>query len=256
MSILKSFDLSGHHALVTGSSRGIGKSIALALAEAGAAVTLHGTKPGSVMESTLNEMKEREFRCSAVYGNLADPDVPGRIIPEAKEKLGPIDILVINASVQYRREWESISAEEAMEQLQVNLIASLQLIQGVVSDMQSRKWGRVLVIGSVQQYLPNPKMAIYAASKSGLSNLVRNLAKQLAPEGITVNNLAPGVILTDRNQEALADEAYADKVRQLVPARRFADPRECAAAALLLCSDAGSYINGIDLPVDGGMHLP
>ncbi|MCX7006240.1 MAG: SDR family oxidoreductase, partial [Kiritimatiellaeota bacterium] len=113
-----------------------------------------------------------------------------------------------------------------------------------------------LTIGSVQQARPHPDMIVYAASKAAQENMVRNLAKQLGPDGITVNNLAPGVILTDRNTEVLADETYAERVRQIIPLRSFGESTDCVGAALLFCSDAGRYITGVDLLVDGGMGLP
>jgi NAD(P)-dependent dehydrogenase (short-subunit alcohol dehydrogenase family) len=134
-------------------------------------------------------------------------------------------------------------------------VATLRLIQLCEPAMTARRWGRILTIGSVQQSRPHPDMAIYAASKSAQLNLVPNLARQLAPFGVTINNLAPGVISTDRNADALADAVYAAQVRAKIPAGRFGDPGDCTGAALLLCSEAGRYITGQDLYVDGGMAL-
>lgn len=113
----------------------------------------------------------------------------------------------------------------------------------------------MLMIGSVQQSVPHPEMALYAASKAALENLTHNLAKQLAPSGITVNTLAPGVIDTDRNKQALGDNNYLQQVLAKIPARRVGQPEDCVGAALLLCSDAGAYITGQNLFVDGGMSL-
>jgi NAD(P)-dependent dehydrogenase (short-subunit alcohol dehydrogenase family) len=131
----------------------------------------------------------------------------------------------------------------------------MELMQLAAPAMRERKWGRILTIGSVQEALPHPDMLVYAASKSAQESMTRNLARQLGGCGITVNNLAPGVILTDRNISRLGDEAYRQRVLDLIPTRTFGQPEDCAAAAVLLCSDAGRYINGANLFVDGGMQL-
>lgn len=247
MSISKLFDLTGRTALVTGSSRGIGRAIAVGLAEYGATVAVHGTKPGKALDEALASVP----RSFAVTGDLSDPEVPARLVAEVKP-----DILVANASIQIRKPWAEVTQAEAEQQMQVNFHATVRMIQAAVPGMRAKKWGRILTIGSVQQQRPHPDMIVYAASKSAQENLVRNLAKQLGSDGITINNLAPGVILTDRNVTALANEDYAARVRDLVPLRSFGEPSDCVGAALLLCSDAGRYITGVDVRVDGGMGLP
>ncbi|MBM3862254.1 MAG: SDR family oxidoreductase [Verrucomicrobia bacterium] len=247
MNIPTLFNLTGHTALVTGSSRGIGRAIALGLAECGAKVAVHGTKPGKALDEALASVP----RSIAVTGDLSDPEVPARLVAEVKP-----DILVANASIQIRKPWAEVTQAEAEQQMQVNFHATVRMIQAAVPAMRAKKWGRILTIGSVQQQRPHPDMIVYAASKSALENLVRNLAKQLGPDGITINNLAPGVILTDRNTAALSDEVYAARVRDMVPLRFFGESQDCVGAALLLCSDAGRYITGVDVRVDGGMGLP
>jgi len=256
MNITQRFDLSGHSALVTGSSRGIGRAIALGLAECGAAVAVHGTKPAKALDETLADVRTLSPRSIAVTGELSQPDVPARLVADAMAALGGLDILVANASIQIRKPWAEVTQAEMEQQMQVNFHATLRMIQAAVPAMRAKKWGRILTIGSVQQQRPHPDMVVYAASKSAQENLVRNLAKQLGPDGITINNLAPGVILTDRNAPVLADEAYAERVRGMIPLRFFGETEDCVGAALLLCSDAGRYITGVDLLVDGGMALP
>lgn len=256
MNIPKLFNLSGRAALVTGSARGIGRAIALGLADGGAAVAVHGVAPGEPLADTLAQVRQRTPQCVAVTGDLVQPDTAARIVAEATVALGKLDVLVINASIQIRKPWAQVTQTEAEQQMQVNFHATLRLIQAAAPAMQQRQWGRILTIGSVQQQRPHSEMVVYAASKSAQENLVRNLAKQLGPDGITVNNLAPGVILTDRNTAALANEAYAARVRDLIPVRAFGEAEDCVGAALLLCSDAGRYITGVDLLVDGGMALP
>ena len=122
--------------------------------------------------------------------------------------------------------------------------------------MVARGWGRIVTLGSVQQVRLHPEMIVYAATKAAQANMVRNLARQFAASGVTVNNLAPGVFATDRNADALADPDYRSKVLAAIPAGIIAEPVDIAGAALLLCSDAGRYLTGADIPVDGGLGLP
>jgi len=242
----------GRAALVTGSARGIGKAIALALAAGGARVAVHGTAPGAALEATLAAVRALSPTSVAVTGNLAQPETASRIVAEAAAALDALDILVANAGTSVRKRWEDITPEEAEQQMQVNFHASWRMMQAAVPAMRSKGWGRILAIGSSQQQCPNAALAIYAASKAAQENLVRNLARQLGPFGITVNNLSPGVVKTDRNVPRLADEAFADRLRAVIPVSFFGETEDCAAAATLLCSDAGRYINGADIRVDGG----
>jgi NAD(P)-dependent dehydrogenase (short-subunit alcohol dehydrogenase family) len=249
------FSLAGRRALVTGSARGIGRGLALALAEFGATVAVHGVKPSEPLDATLADVRALSPDSVAVTGDLAAPGMAAEIVAAATRLIGAPDIVVANASVQLRRPWREVSEEEALVQMQVNFHATLQLFQAAAPEMAKRRWGRLVSVGSVQEQRPHPDMIVYAASKSALENLVRNLAKQVGPDGITVNNLCPGVFATDRNAEALANPAYAEQVRQRIPVRDFAEPQDAAGAALLLCSDAGRYITGTTICVDGGMGI-
>ena len=241
------FNLKGKKALITGSTQGIGFAIAEVLAKQGATVFIHGA---TSMEKCRLAAKRIEGSIP-VCQSLTDKDGADKLY----EKVGDVDILVLNASIQYRKAWDEITAEELDAQLQTNFASSLRLIQLCAPKMKEKGWGRVLTVGSVQQYKPHKDMLVYAASKAAQMNMVQNLAKQLAPFGITVNNLAPGVIATPRNDAALADPDYAPKVLSGIPMGYAGESQDCAGAALLLCSDEGRYITGIDLVVDGGMKL-
>ena len=129
------------------------------------------------------------------------------------------------------------------------------LIQTVVEHMKKNKWGRIITIGSVQESKPHPDMLVYAASKAAQTNMMRSLSLQLAKNGITVNNVAPGVINTDRNTAALSDPEYAKKVTDSIPAGFYGEPEDCAGIVALLCSDAGRYITGQNIFVDGGKSV-
>jgi NAD(P)-dependent dehydrogenase (short-subunit alcohol dehydrogenase family) len=255
MALADLFNLKGRTALVTGSARGIGKAIVLALAEAGADVVVHGVSNPAVTQQVAQEAAAFGVRAYAVQADMADPAGPRQLHEQAVQRLGRIDILVPNASVQIRRNWADISRDEFDLQVNVNLRATLQLIQLALPGMVERGWGRVLVVGSVQQVKPSPQMLVYAATKAALSNMVRNLAKQVAPHGVTVNNLAPGVFDTDRNADVMSDAELYASLKSRIPAGYFGEPSDCVGAALLLCSEAGRYITGADLLVDGGWAL-
>ena len=241
------FDLKGKTALVTGSTQGIGFAIAKCLAERGAKVFVHGATNLEKCEKAASNIPESTSVCQ----DLADPNGADKLY----SMTGDVDILVLNASVQYRKAWDEITSEEFDTQIQVNLKSSMRLIQLYAPYMKKNGFGRIVAVGSVQQYKPHKDMLIYAASKSAQMNMVTNLAKQLAPFGITVNNLSPGVIATPRNEAALSDAEYAKKVLEGIPCGYAGIAEDCAGAALLLCSDEGRYITGIDLIADGGMHL-
>jgi glucose 1-dehydrogenase len=249
------FSMQGHTALITGSARGIGYGIALAFAQYGATVILHDLCLDEALESTLKEVRQFAPGSGAVIGNLSEAGMVSKILQDAVATIGAPDIVIANASVQMRKHWLDVTPDDALTQMQVNFHSVLQLFQLAHPAMKAKGWGRMVAIGSVQERKPHVEMPVYAASKSALENLVRNLSRITAPDGITVNNIAPGVFNTIRNHAALSDIDYAEKVRNLIPVRDFAEPRDAAGAALLLCSQAGRYINGTTIAVDGGMAV-
>lgn len=250
------FSLVGRRALVTGSSRGIGRAIALALAEHGADVAIHYA---SREDDAFNAAREAEtfgVRVAVVGGDVSQEGASRRFAVEAATKLsGPLDIVVANAAIEIRQPWEEPAWASGRRQVDANLLGTLELIQATVPAMRERGWGRLVTVGSVQQVRPHPQLVVYAALKSALVNLVRNLALQLAVTGVTVNNLAPGAILTDRNAGVLSDSKYREWTEGRIPMGFVGEPRDCSGAVVLLCSEAGRYITGTDLLVDGGMHL-
>lgn len=244
--IAERFSLKGRTALVTGSSRGIGRAIATGFAEAGARVVVHGRRPGPALEEAA-----RACRGAWVAADLAAPDETSAMAARFPD----IDILVLNASAQSYTRIEDFDEALFMAQCQANLGSTFRLIRDYAPGMSARGWGRIILIGSVNQMRPAERFTTYSAMKAALLNLTRNAAKSLAPTGVTVNNIAPGVVETDRNAEALADAAFAHQVKAQVPAGYFAQPEDCVGAALLLASEAGRYITGVELPVTGGMDL-
>ena len=232
--IKEKFDLSGRVALVTGSTRGIGKAIGDAFEEYGARVIRHNTK----------------------VCDLSDPAAIDAFF-DGLEKEGMLpDILVANASIQAKIPWTEFPMDEAQKEIQVNFLATLRMFQRCYPKMKAQGWGRLIAVGSVNERRPHPEMCVYAATKSAQENLVRGLARQVAKEGITVNNRCPGVFFTDRNKECLADPVYGQKVTDAIPMHDYAMPEDAAGAAVLLASDAGRYITGATIMIDGGLSIP
>lgn len=249
------FDLHGKTALVTGSSRGIGRAILLALAKQGATVIMHCRKPCQPGEDTIAALKEMGADHHVVYADLSQINGAEALFSQLQERGLQVDILFLNASVELRREWTEITDAEFDLQMNTNFRSSIKLLQKLVPPMQQRKWGRVITMGSVQQRKPHEAMLIYSASKMALCNTCLSLAPQLAPDGVTINNLAPGAVRTDRNAEALSDPAYDEKVRNLIPMKYIGVPEDIAGIAVFLASEESKYMTGQDIYVDGGKGL-
>jgi len=250
-----SFDLVGRRALVTGSARGIGAAIAIGLAEAGADLVIHYAGRADAAEQTADQVLALGRRAAIIQADLGAHDGARRAYEGSVAALGGLDILVLNVSLQIKKPFTEFTRAELDLHYAVNFRSSYELLQFAAPAMMERRWGRVLTIGSVQEVRPHPLMLPYSCSKHAQTGLVLGLAKQFAPHGITINGLAPGVILTDRNTNALADAEYADALLTAIPTARFGTTADCVGAALLLCSNAGSYITGQNLFVDGGLSL-
>lgn len=249
------FNLKGKTALVTGGGQGIGRAITLALAEFGADVVVNFRGNEKLAEQTTSDARKFGIKALLWKFDLARADAGAEWKKFSEENACPADILVANASMQVRAPFDEVTDEDFEAQINVNLRSTLRLIREVVPHMAQNRWGRILNIGSVQQARPHRDMCVYAATKAGLVNLVKNLAPRLAPMGITINNLAPGAIATARNKDALADAEYRKAVESNIPLGYVGEAEDCAGAALLLCSDAGRYITGADYFVDGGLSL-
>lgn len=241
--------LHGRVALVTGSTRGIGRAIARGLAAAGARVMING------IEADEGGTVARELGGGYSAVDVGSPGGPARLLAETRAAVGAPDILVLCAAVEILETWDTVSDEPMRRQLDVNIVATVKLLQEAVPSMVARGWGRVLAIGSVQEARPSPIHFVYAGTKAAQTNMMKSLAKTLGGKGVTANVLQPGAIETQRNARQLSDPAYRKAVLDRIPAGRFGTPADCAALAVLVCSDEGSYINGAELAVDGGLAL-
>ena len=254
--LLGDFDLTGKVALVTGARRGIGRAIATALSAQGAAVVVHhaeGADEAQDAGQVLADIRAMGGRGTKLAADFSQPGAGTRLAQDALAAFGQVDVLVLNASIEILEPFGSVGPASFDRQIAVNLRAPLELLQALLPGMAQRGWGRVLAIGSTQQLRPSPSKLVYGATKAAQQNWVLNLARQLGSRGVTVNNLAPGVIATARNQAQVAAEGA--ELVQRIPVGRIGTPEDLVGAALLLCSDAGRYITGADLYVDGGRHI-
>ncbi|GAB4035841.1 SDR family NAD(P)-dependent oxidoreductase [Spirosoma gilvum] len=253
--IKDSFNLAGKNALVTGSSQGIGKAIALALAEFGANVLVHNRKGDDEAQEVAEQIRQLGVKCEVIGADLGQADAVENLFRQSVQAVGTIDILVTNASVQIPKVWNETSLDDFDKQVNANWKSTLLLIQRFSPAMIERGWGRILTIGSVQELKPHPAMMVYAGTKAAIANTVRNLALQLAEKGVTVNNLSPGVIETPRTDEPTPPIPDEISQRMTIPVGFEGQPDDIASMALLLCSNAGRYITGQTIFVDGGMGL-
>lgn len=233
--------------LVTGSTQGIGKAIAESFCKDGHDVIVHCSADWEKAERIKREIGAWK----AVVADFSKMDE----VRALHEKTGDVDCLILNASVQYKETWDNITEETLDRQLNVNLKSTLILMQTYIPAMQTKGFGRVVTVGSVNQHRQHPELSLYAATKCAVMSLVKNIAKQVAPYGVTVNNVAPGAIATPRNAEVYNDEEKRKRVEAVIPMGRFGTPDDCVGTVLMLCSEAGSYITGTDIIIDGGMRL-
>jgi len=261
----KWFSMTGRRALVTGGSMSIGRSIALGLADHGASVAIHYSAEADARvgladaaHATLDELRRRNVDACLVEADLALDGSGRRIYEYAMAGLGALDIVVVCASIQIRTPFPFVTTDEIDRQVAIDFRATVELLQAALPPMKERNWGRVLTIGSINQLRPAPDLAIYAALKSAQHNLCINLARQYAPFNVMINNLSPGLVATERNRWRRQDAEDWRRIQSsaAAPMGRAAEPDEMVGAAILLCSDAASYIAGVDLMVTGGAHLP
>lgn len=239
-------------ALVTGAGGGIGRAIALALAAEGWAVAVCDL--GAGVEQTVDSIRERGGEAIGLSWDVRDAEAARAAHAKAEAELGPVGAVVANAAIVDRiADAEKVSEESWRGELDVNLTGAFLSLQPALAGMKERGRGRIVAISSTAATDGLAGQAAYAASKAGLLGLVRTLALELAPSGVTVNAVLPGMVETEK--VAGMPEEVRDRALAAVPMRRFATPEEIAATVAFLCSDAAAYITGACLPVDGGIGL-
>jgi 3-oxoacyl-[acyl-carrier protein] reductase len=244
------FELTGKTALVTGASGGLGGAIAKALHAQGAHVVLSGTRE-EALAAVAAELGERT---SVAVANLSDAASVDGLVGRAEELAGPINILVSNAGLTRDGLLVRMKDEDWDTVIRVNLEAYFRLSRAALRGMMKRRWGRIIGIASVVGVTGNPGQANYAASKAGMIGFSKALAQEVAARNVTVNTIAPGFIASPMT-DAL-NEAQRDAILTRIPAGRLGAGEDVAAAAVYLASEAGAYVTGQTLHVNGGMAMP
>jgi NAD(P)-dependent dehydrogenase (short-subunit alcohol dehydrogenase family) len=248
---LNIFDLTGKVALVTGGSKGLGKAMARGLVEAGADVVISSRHENELRSALDDILKGTGRRGRPIVADMTRRDQVARLAQTALEQMGRVDILINNAGNNRPQTIDAITDEVWDEILELNLNSVMALTRALVPGMKERRWGRVIHISSVMGFLSKEKRGSYSATKAALLGLARASAIDLGPFGITVNCIAPGPFLTELPGSLLSDaekKAFADHTAL----GRWGRPEELVGTALLLASDAGSYITGQTIIVDGG----
>ena len=251
------FDLSGKTAIITGSSRGIGKAIAERLAEHGARVVISSRKAGPCQEvADAINARHGEGRAIAIPANIGSKEDLRRLVDETEAVFGQVDILVCNAATNpYAGPMAGISDEQFEKILQNNVISNHWLIQMVAPQMLERKDGSILIISSIGGLRGNSLIGAYNVSKAADMQLVRNLAVEWGPSNVRVNCIAPGLVQTDFAKYLWENPDLLKQVTDPAPLKRIGQPDEIAGAAVYLASPASSYMTGQTLVVDGGITI-
>ncbi len=247
-----SFSLAGKHALVTGGGTGIGFAISQAFCEAGAQVTITGRREDVLQKACESLGKSASYKVC----DISKLDTLPALVAAIEKDGIALDILVNNAGINAKKPAFEITDEEFARIIQTNLSGLFSLTREVARGMASRGRGAILNITSMAAMYGLPKVAAYSASKTGVLGLTRTLAVEFAPLGIRVNAIAPGFIYSEMTNKALnSDPERKQRVMDRTPMRRMGQAEEIAMAAVFLCSDAASFITGVNLPVDGGHSI-
>jgi NAD(P)-dependent dehydrogenase (short-subunit alcohol dehydrogenase family) len=248
---MKVFDLTGKVALVTGGSKGLGKAMARGLAEAGADIVI-SSRTESELKSALTEILAGTGRKGAYFvADMNDREQVRKLATQAVEKFGRIDILVNNAGSNAPQPIDQIKDADWDRIMELNLNSIMVLTRALVPQMKARKWGRIIHISSILGFISKGGRNSYSATKRAVIGLAQASAIDLGHDGVTVNCIAPGPFLTDLPMSVLT-KAQQDEFAERTALGRWGKPEELVGPVLLLASDAGSYITGTTLLVDGG----
>jgi len=255
--------LAGQKALITGANSGIGKAVAIAFAEAGAAVAINYVADEDAAYAVKDQIAAAGGRAITVRGDVSSEGSVAEMFEEARAFLGTLDIVVANAGLQRDAAFEEMTLAQWNTVINVNLTGQFLCARAAVREFLrrgprpevSRALGKIICMSSVHETIPWAGHANYAASKGGVMMLMKTVAQELAPRGIRVNGLAPGATRTPINTDAWSTPEAYEALMRLVPYKRIGEPDDIARAAVWLASDDSDYVNGVTLFVDGGMTL-
>lgn len=255
--------LQGKSAVITGSTSGIGRGIAEALADCGVNIMLNGFGPADEIEALRVDLANRSG-ARALYSDadMTKPDQIGLLIQTAEAEFGAVDILVNNAGIQFVAPIEEFPTEKWDAIIAINLSSAFHTIHHVVPGMKARGWGRIINMASAHSLVASPFKAAYVAAKHGLAGLTKTVALEVAEDGITVNAISPGYVLTPlvaaqipataKARGITEDEVKRDVLLAAQPTKKFVGIDEVAATAVFLCRDAAQGITGSNISIDGG----
>jgi gluconate 5-dehydrogenase len=248
------FSLAGRRALVTGADSGIGRALALGLARQGADIALHWCGDAEGAAAVAREIAALGRRVFPIEADFGEAQAAERLASAALTS-GGVDILIANAAIERRLPWTEVTDQHIAAHVAVNFAALLTLMRKLVPPMADRGWGRVVAVGSVLAGRPRAETVVYAALKAAQLTAIRAIGREVAGRGVTMNVISPGAIETARNAANYADAAFRQAVLAKIPLGRQGRPDDCIGPVLLLASDAGGYVTGADIPVDGGWSI-
>ncbi len=246
-------DLSGKVALITGGSRGIGRAIAISLADAKCDTLINYQSHDDAADEVVSELKKRKVRAKAYRADISDSAQATEMVKQIKEEFGAVDILVNNAGINRDRSFLKMTKEMWDEVLGVNLNGPFNVTHELLPAMVEKGWGRIINISSMGGQTGNFGQANYAVTKGGLIAFTMTLAREVSRKGVTVNCVSPGYTETDMTKGM--PEQVVDQIKGLIPVGRMAKPEEIAAAVTFFASPQASYITGQVLGVNGGMYM-
>lgn len=252
MNTLSLFNLKGKTALITGSGSGIGFALAKGLAGAGAKIILNGRNE-TKLEVAKTKLEELGAAVSLLIFDVTHSEAVKNTIGNYETNIGPIDILVNNAGINIRGAFEDFNETDWKKVLDTNINGAMNVSQAVAPFMIQRKAGKIINICSMQSELGRPSVVPYAVSKGGIKMLTKALCAEWAKHNIQVNGIGPGYFETELTQPLKNDPEFDQWLRKRTPANRWGNPEELVGAAVFLASDAGNYVNGHILYVDGGL---